>query len=161
MVEDLEIYGFKIDADAVRAGLARAQWPCSFEVFPGGKDTATVVIDAAHTAESAAACADTFEAVYPDRKAVVVFGTGTDKDARGMARALARVAQQVVVTRSDHPRALDIDIATAKSFLGPVPVTRAAGTSEALEIARRLAGPGGVVLVAGSIFLAAEARQYL
>lgn len=154
LAEDLETFGFLIEAQHVRRGVAEAVWPCRFEVF------GHVVIDAAHTVESAQACAATLQRVFPDRRAVLLFGTGQDKDLEGIAAVLKSVVAAVVVTRADHPRAMDIDGARAKGLFGEgavvVPEVKAAFV-EAL----RLAGKDGIVFVAGSVFLAAEVRALL
>jgi dihydrofolate synthase/folylpolyglutamate synthase len=158
MAEDLEIFGFCLTEEAVREGVAGAVWPARFEIV---RRDPTVVLDCAHTPESAAALVETFQAVFPGRKAVLVFGSSDDKNVAGMARALAPIAQSVVLTKADNPRALDPDIIRAGADYGAVTVVVRATASLALKEALAQAGQDGIILVAGSIFLAAEVRSLL
>lgn len=155
LAEDLEPYGFLIEKDHVQTGIAAARWPCRFEIL------GRVIIDAAHTVESAEACARTFQDVFSGKKAILVFGTSLDKNAAGMARALLPVVSGVVGTKASHPRAGELTLAQLSSFFSGIPAELATGVEQALTKADGLAGPDGLVLVAGSIFLAAEARAYV
>ncbi len=159
MAEDLEMFGFLLEAESVVTGVAAASWPCRFEVFSHAG--MSIVIDGAHTVESAAACAATFQAVFPGRKAVLVFGSGLDKNIKDMAAVLAPVVSSVILTRSANARAWVPDPAGAEGLFPGVPVVVEADPGKALDAAIRLAGKDGTVLVAGSIFLAAEVRALM
>jgi dihydrofolate synthase/folylpolyglutamate synthase len=84
-----------------------------------------------------------------------------DKDAAAMVAALGGVVDTIIATRSSHSRAVDAhDLAT---------LVRASGTMgravadpvAALAAARREAGPEGVVVVAGSLYLLADLRPQI
>jgi len=84
-----------------------------------------------------------------------------DKDPAGMLAALAPVAAAVVTTRSDNPRALPAAAlaAVAARFFGDVTACEDPGA--ALVEARRRAGPGGLVVVCGSMFLVGMLRAHV
>jgi len=82
-----------------------------------------------------------------------------DKDIDGMFAELMPRVSQVIATRSYHPRAMEPDnlVDCARRFGKPVKVVPA--VEDALEEALRLAGGEALVLVTGSIFIAAGARD--
>ncbi len=153
MAEDLEIYGFLLTEEAVRKGLGEVQWPARFEILSGAP---TVILDCAHTPESIDTMKETFEALFPGRRAVVVMGMSTDKNAGLLVERVSPVTEQLILTRSRHPRAMaPQDIAAPTGTLVREPVQRA------MQEAFQKAGSDGIILVCGSVFVAAEAREYV
>ena len=88
---------------------------------------------------------------------IAVVSVLDDKDAAGMLRALLPACRAVVFTSNPNPRALPPatlqSLARQLEFTGPVEVVGDA--VRALARARELAGPAGVVLATGSIYLVA------
>lgn len=66
----------------------------------------TVVLDAAHTVESARALRRTLDQVYPQTPLTFVLALLEDKDLEGFARTLLRWGDVVILTQVTHPRAL-------------------------------------------------------
>ncbi len=154
----------KNDDRGLRAGLAAAQWPGRMEpvaVRP------TVLLDGAHNQASAKALAEALRSLYPHTKKTLVLGISQDKDVAAICRQLAPCAQTIVVTRAAHSRALPVPALeqVARGCLTGLPGKRvllsAASCKQALRIAKNAAGAGGIVVVCGSLFLAAEARKLL
>ena len=80
------------------------------------------------------------------------------KDAAGMVAALAPAADLLVATRSSHPRAAaPARLAALARDEGTAAVVVDA-PAPALARAREEAGPGGTVVVAGSLYLLADLR---
>jgi folylpolyglutamate synthase/dihydropteroate synthase len=101
-----------------------------------------------------------------------VLSISADKDIAGILDELEPVATQVVATRNASGRAMDAeDLAdAAESVFGAERVTIAPHLDQAIEVAVGLAdeaddregGPGGaLVLIAGSVITAGEARTLL
>jgi dihydrofolate synthase/folylpolyglutamate synthase len=159
IVEALAGLGFPLDKAAVYRGLNSVVWPARFErlAWRGG----VVVCDCAHTDDSCRSLVRTFREVYPGREAVVVFGVSDDKDAAKLARALAPLGGRFVVTSADHPRARRFTDFEARQLFPGKAVEVAAGGGPALEAARRHARAGGIIVVCGSVFLAAGAREHI
>jgi len=75
---------------------------------------------------------------------------------------LVRLAAAVVVTRSSSPRAAEpTDVAHVAARMTRAAVTAAPDIPAAIAAARSAAGPDGLVCVAGSLALAADARTAL
>jgi dihydrofolate synthase / folylpolyglutamate synthase len=86
----------------------------------------------------------------PARRYVVVASILRDKDAGAMLTALRTIADRMVATQSSNPRAL---AAGELAALARFPAEIVTDPADALERARKLAGPDGAVLVTGSLYL--------
>jgi dihydrofolate synthase / folylpolyglutamate synthase len=156
--------GQGLDPDVVRAALADADSPGRLEVVRGGP---TVVVDAAHNPAGAAALADAVRESFSFTRLVGIVGVLADKDAEGILGALEPVLDEVVVTRSTSPRAIDPDELgeIALDVFGEDRVHVAPQLVDAVDIAIGRAEEGGLVgggvLATGSITLAAEVRRLL
>lgn len=151
--------GFALADEALAAGLASVSWPGRFELLPLDPP---VLIDGAHNGDSARRLIEAVRDELAPARLLLVLGTSRDKDIAAMAAALAPHAAAVVLTRSRHHRAMDIDRMAAevqRHLRGPLLV--APGVGAALEAARGLAAPGDLICVTGSLFVAAEAREEL
>jgi dihydrofolate synthase/folylpolyglutamate synthase len=153
-----------LDAGVVRAALSDADSPGRLEVLRAGP---TVLVDAAHNPAGAAVLADALREAFTFTRLVGVVGVLADKDAEGILGALEPVLDEVVVTRSTSPRAIDPgELAEiAEDVFGDDRVHVSARLDDALDIAIGRAEEGGLVgggvLVTGSITLAADVRRLL
>lgn len=92
--------------DAVEAGLSRAESPGRLELV--GANPA-VVIDAAHNPHGAAHLAQAVTETYKFDHLTVVLGVLGDKNVDGIVRPLAQIADRIIVTQSESPRAIDAE----------------------------------------------------
>jgi dihydrofolate synthase / folylpolyglutamate synthase len=148
--------GLSVPEESIRAGFASTRWPARFEILGGDP---LVVVDSAHNRDSALKLRLTLDDYFPDRKVTLVFGASEDKDIEGMFSELMPRVQQVIATRSIHPRAMEPELLEGLAHQFGKPAVIAPSIEEALEQAVHSASPGEVVLVTGSIFIAAGARQ--
>ncbi|MBI4570370.1 MAG: bifunctional folylpolyglutamate synthase/dihydrofolate synthase [Chloroflexi bacterium] len=147
-----------IDAATLRRGLAAVKWPGRIEVL---RRRPLVLADGAHNRDSARRLVQTLREDFGRAEAVLVAGCARDKDIAALAEELAPLATYAIATRSRHPRAMD-PRELARAFAGrgvPVAVEEPAGA--ALDAALSQAGEGGCVVVCGSLFVAAEAREHV
>jgi len=97
---------------------------------------------------------------FPGRKWVLIFGASADKDIPGMMRALLPITDHLIVTRSDHPRsATPVELADIAASVGGG-AEIAVHIRRAFQRALALLRPDTGILVTGSIFLVAEAREH-
>jgi len=153
--------GRPVADDAVLQGLADVRWPGRLERI------GDVLFDCAHNVEGTQALV----AALPESpRRVLVTSIVRDKNAAGMLAVLAPHFDRVVVTRSPSERALDP--AELARLVGPTrgqgsanapDVECVASPGDALASARAYAREtaGGLVVVAGSIFLVGALRAML
>lgn len=161
-----EAYLGSLDEAAVAAAAAEVRIPGRLEIVAQRPLT---VIDGAHNTEGMEALVEALpellathdapphELGRDGRPVVAVLSILADKDAAGMLAALLPGCQVVVLTSSHNPRALSP--ATLQSLtqqLGGPPAEIVPDPRAALSRARELAGPDGVVLATGSLYLIAE-----
>jgi dihydrofolate synthase/folylpolyglutamate synthase len=148
--------GVALGEEAISRGIATARWPGRLEEIGG------VLLDGAHNPDGAAALAAALPVLHPGRPVELVFGVLADKDHGGMLRALAPAARRLHLVSPATPRARAagtlLDCARALGAEADVH----SGLADALDCARRAAaGGGGLVCVAGSLYLVGEARVLL
>ena len=118
-------------------------------------------MDSAHNRDSALKLRLALDDYLSGRPVVLVFGASEDKDIYGMFSELLPRVKQVIATESTHPRALNANdlVALAHQFgclaRAVVPIERA------LVTAMELASEECAVVVTGSLFVAAAARQIM
>lgn len=143
--------GFKVHEVPLRAGLQRARWPGRLQRVAGKP---TLLLDGAHNPAGALALADHLKA--RGLKPVLVFGALADKDWQAMVEALAPHARDAIVTRVPSARAAEPqDVARAFSMMGIFGMV-VDEPGHALRTAEGIAGPDGLVLVTGSLYLVGD-----
>jgi dihydrofolate synthase/folylpolyglutamate synthase len=156
--------GLPISDAAIAEGLASAQWPGRMEIVHGDPP---IVLDGAHNGDSAHKLVQSLDETFAGRRLVLVLGTSQDKDISRILAELMPVASALVLTRSQHPRALaDLEelAARAEPLLrrdARTPIILAPEVPDALERARALAAPDELICVTGSLFVVAAAREAL
>lgn len=139
-----------VSEDAVVRGLAGARWPCRLERV---LDDPPVYIDAAH---NPAGIQRLVESMPP---CSVVFAASSDKDVEEMLRGLQPIARTLVLTEFGGTRALPV--AQLERAAAGIPFQSRASLEDAFALAIQSASPQLPLLVAGSIFTAAQARRIL
>lgn len=148
-----------VSDDALRRGLASARWPGRLEELPGAP---RIVLDGAHNADGARALVDAFVHLWPATRPALVFGVLAEKDRHEMMETLLPLARSVHLCAPPSPRAVAPSVLAEEARgLTEAPVTPHASIEAALSAARLEAGPAGLVLVAGSLYLVGEARRLL
>lgn len=110
-VEALRARGWDISDDALRAGIAAAEWPGRFEVAARRPLT---IVDGGHNPQGAAALAETLRDVLPGRRPWFVMGVLADKEYENMLSEVLPLAAGCAVYAPDNPRALPAeDLAAA------------------------------------------------
>ena len=152
-----------VSAEAEKRGLAQVRWPARMEVLNSvGETEPVVVVDGAQNRDSARKLRMGLAEWFSSRRWVMIFGASADHDIVGMWDELLPVAHAVVATASRHPRAAEAEALTEQILQRPDCPSRvevSQSVDEALEIGLELAGEDDLVCVAGSLFVAAEARE--
>ncbi len=152
--------GVQVDEDAIQRGFAAVSWPGRFEVL---QRNPTLVIDSAHNRDSALKLRLALEDYFPGAPVILIIGASEDKDIAGMFAELmpgehTRQVEQVIATQAVHPRAVDPAHLAELAGQHGCPAKVVTPVDQALKEALCLAREESVVLVAGSLFVAAEVR---
>ncbi len=150
----LKASGISITDEQIQKGFSQVKWRARFEV---ARRNPPVIFDSAHNQDSFEKLRETLDAYFPDKKIYLIFGASEDKNIPGMFAELKSRIKKIIITRADHPRALEVeriqqlaDQAGAESE-SVTPVRSA--LARALDLSAK---DGSIVLSAGSMFVTAE-----
>jgi dihydrofolate synthase/folylpolyglutamate synthase len=149
--------GFQVSEDDVVEGFKSAHWPCRFEII---KKKPLIIVDSAHNVDSAAKLQVTIKDYLKNKKVTLIFGASEDKDIRGMFEVLFPVVDDIIVTKSIHPRAFQPEnlAGIASQLQREAKITQS--LEEALELISGIQS-NDVILITGSIFVAAAAKEII
>lgn len=158
-VETLRREGLVIDDAAVARGLANVHWPARLEIVG---TSPLVLLDCAHNVASAQALVDTIrDSLVVTGSKQLVFAVSNDKQVAEILAVLAPCFDHFHLTRyGNNPRCLPPETAgeLLRRARPDVCCTLHENAAEALRSAQSDAGPDGLVVVTGSVFLAGEVR---
>ena len=136
----------------IQTGLKNARWPGRLEFVARRPD---MVLDGAHNPAGAAALASYIREFCNARPVWLVYGAMRDKAIDEVTNILFPLAEKLIVTAPDFPRALRPEAVLAVT---PHPnAVLASSVPQAIELARA-APPEAIVFFTGSLFLVGEAR---
>jgi len=157
---ELSEQGFDgITPDSIERGIRETRWPGRFQVIPRRQGWPEVVIDVAHNPAGAWALRSALSERYDGRSLIFVFGALRDKAISEMAEILFPLAERVIATTPENPRAASAEEIRSAGMRTGVEIEVAEGVRHAVERARLLAGGDAVVVITGSIYLVGEAMQ--
>jgi len=144
-----------VDDAAIARGLASVQWPARFQSW-----NEHIIIDGAHNPAGVAVLAKTWQEEFGQERALVIFAVLQDKDAAGMWRALAPIAQQVILPPILTERALSPEelAAIGQRVCPQLPISISSSLRDAIHQAQ---SQSSHVLITGSLHFAGEALATL
>ncbi len=151
----------QITPQTIEKGIRETHWPGRFQVLPAQGEQPEFVFDVAHNPAGAWALRSTISMVYEDRPVTMVFGVMRDKAVHEIAEILFPTAEHVIATHAQTPRAASPQEIHQAASRVAAEVREAADVAEALEEARHITPPGGLVVVTGSIYIVGEAMRQL
>ncbi len=145
--------GLPVSAQALRTGLAAVQWPARAQVL---RRDPPVLVDGAHNPDAMSALRRTVDELRGPMPVGLVASFLADKDAAGCLRAMAPAVRRCWLVPRTGERAMDaasLRVAAGQAGLEAACADLAVALREAEEWAR---ADGGMVVVAGSLYLAGE-----
>jgi dihydrofolate synthase/folylpolyglutamate synthase len=159
---ELHERGFaQITPSSIARGIRETDWPGRFQVLPAQGGRPEFVFDVAHNPAGAWALRSALSEAYDGRPITMVFGVMRDKAVQEIAEILFPTAEHVIATHANTPRAASADEIRQAASRMTLDIREAGDVAAALEEARRMAAPGGVVAVTGSIYIVGEAMRLL
>ncbi len=148
------LLGEGLDSATAAETLAGHRWPGRFE---NARTEPLVLLDGAHNPAAAARLAADLGSLAP--RWTFLVGALRGHDAAGLLQALHPLAQRVVLTASDHPRALRPEELAARAPAG-TPIEIIPSGLRALRQLMAQLGPADHLCVTGSLSLVAQAREF-
>ncbi|MCK6538469.1 MAG: bifunctional folylpolyglutamate synthase/dihydrofolate synthase [Anaerolineales bacterium] len=153
----LKVSGMPISDEAIQKGFPQVKWRARFEIV---RRDPPVIFDSAHNADSFAKLSETLEEYFPGKQVLLIFGASEDKNIPGMFAEMKPRIRKLIVTRADHPRALEAEKIVGLANQAGIPNEAITPVESALARALEFsANDGSIVLSAGSIFVTAEVMQ--
>jgi dihydrofolate synthase/folylpolyglutamate synthase len=97
---------------------------------------------------------------FPGKPVYLIFGASEDKNIPGMFEEMKPKVKRLIVTRADHPRALEVEkivgLANQAGLESETVSPVESAFARALELSEK---DGSIVLSAGSMFVTAEVMK--
>ena len=156
VVDALRARGWKISREDVYEGIRRVKWPCRFELL---RRDPVFIVDGGHNPQCLEALAKNVRDYLAGRDITALTGVMADKDYFHMYETMSPLVSRFVTVTPDNPRAMDA--VALRDFLRPFgkPAVACGSVKEGVWEAVRQAGPGGVVLAFGSLYMAGDVRN--
>jgi dihydrofolate synthase / folylpolyglutamate synthase len=148
-----------ITAKSIERGIRETRWPGRFQVIAARPDWPEMVIDVAHNPAGAWALRSALSERYEDRPLIFVFGAMRDKAISEMTEILFPLADRVIATRPENPRAASPEEIRQAAARTGVEVETVEDVRHAVERARAVAKAGTVIVITGSIYLVGEVMR--
>jgi len=143
-----------LSAERARKVVEEHQWPGRFE---RARQDPFVLLDGAHNPSGAAALVEDLRDIAPEWTFIV--GMGAGHDVAGVLRAVQPLAKKVVLTSSDHPRALDVEKLSQLAPSG-LPAEKQPSSTRAFGETVAALEPEDHLCVTGSLHLVGRAREF-
>ncbi len=141
---------------AIRQGLAEVQWDGRLQMVYESDDQPTFLVDTAHNADSASKLVAALTHDYSYQRLWFIFGAPTDKAIGQMMVLLFPLADGIIVSSADHPRAASPhQLAVQARDLG-FEAMEIDDVDQALITAFELAEPGDLICATGSIIFVGD-----
>ena len=145
-----------ISRDAIITGLETAHHSGRLELIP---TEPPVLLDGAHNPAGAQALRNYLEE-FGRRPLTLVFGAMSDKKLDRIAEILFPLADVLILTTIDNPRAASLETLTPiTTRFASGSVTKSETVSDAYHAARSQTPPEGLICVTGSLYLIGEWKQ--
>ena len=145
----------KLEKGKIIQGIQTTRWEGRLEVLSRNP---LVLLDGAHNEEGAEALMDYIREFVPSPP-VLVYGSMRDKKVERIASLLFPLARTVILTRFPYYRSCPPEDLAERVSGSSKRIICEQDAGKALRMAKRLAGPGGTVIVAGSLFLVGEVKK--
>ncbi len=153
----LKASGIELPDESIQKGFSQVKWRARFEIM---RRDPPVIFDSAHNQDSFIKLRQTLDEYFPGQQAYLIFGASEDKNIPGMFAEMKPKIKKLIVTRADHPRALQpeqiVELADQAGVESEAVSPVEAALARALELSAK---DGSIVLSAGSMFVTAEVMQ--
>ncbi len=141
----------------IQDSLSKAQWPGRLEYI---MDNPLVIIDGAHNLKASAVLGNYLSEHFPDNNITLVLGMLDDKPYEKMLKNLVPCACKIILTRAETERSIDPEVLKeCASLYTDASIQVVDNVGRAVFEAIDKAAGADVVCIAGSLYVAGEARE--
>ncbi len=158
--EQLNNFGIVVTPSQIEAGIRDTCWAGRFQVIPAVGNRPEIVLDVAHNPAGAWALRSALSERYPERPITLLFAVLRDKAVGEIAEIIFPIADQVIITSVDNPRAASPEEVAAASRMSTDAVL-VPDVSQGLQKAVELTSADGVLVITGSIYLVGAVLSHL
>ena len=152
------VHQIPISKEALYRGFENAKWPGRLEII---RRNPTIILDGAHNVHGMQALTKTIRTLYAGKTIVLVLGILGDKDVEGMLREIVPLADRIVLTKPNNPRAMNLDkLAEQVSAYGEVTM-KTETISRAVKEALDRSSTDDVIVFCGSLYMIGDVRTIL
>ncbi len=150
--------GFEISNLDLCIGLGTAEHAGRLEMV-----ASNVLVDGAHNSGGAAALIGFLEEFHKGGAITLVFAAMRDKALGDIAEILWPRAEKVILTQPSNSRAMSADelAAFAPAGIDADKIVKTGFVAEAVDRAKAMTPPGGLIVVTGSLYLVGEVKKLL
>jgi dihydrofolate synthase / folylpolyglutamate synthase len=150
--------GIRITKDNILQGLSGVNFPGRMEIIAREP---FILVDGGHNPGAAHNLKLAISSYFKPGKSILVVGIASDKDIPAIVRELAPVADTVIATRANSPRAARPEVIAAEFGKYGVAAQISESVPAAIDAARKMAGKKDLVCITGSLYVVGEAIAYL
>ena len=153
--------GLKVSESAIRRELAQVRWEGRLETVQRDPH---ILLDGAHNVAAAQVLASFLAGRLdhtPHAKLILVVGMMQDKNHTAFLEILTPLAEHLILTQASISRSASVQDLSNALPRNCCPVYAEGNPSEALKIAKQLAGPDDLICITGSLILVGELRAWL
>ncbi len=154
-IEELKSQGFNISSVAIKSGYKNVSWPGRFEII---NKKPLIIIDGAHNLDSFRKLKETIRKYLPKKQILMIFGASEDKDIESMLKVIQPLIKTLIITKSEHPRAMELKKIKDISDKLEIPSILETNIKNAIGEALVNSDDSTAVLATGSIFIAGAVK---
>jgi len=146
----------QINYTTIRKGLKTTSWPARMEIV---SKSPTIVVDGAHNPYSMKRMVNEIKNLFPNSNFILIYGCSSGHNVKQISKEILKLKpKSVFIAQSRHPRSINTN-ELAKTI--PYRLIQKIGSvNECLDNAKTIIKKDDIIVVAGSLFIAAEAREY-
>jgi dihydrofolate synthase/folylpolyglutamate synthase len=159
LAESLRAAGYAISQRAIIEGIESVRHPGRLELHQGNP---SLLFDGAHNPAGAQALRNYLDE-FANGPVTLVFGAMRDKKLEEMATTLFPAANNLILTQTENARSATGEMLrrVAATILDTQEIILTTSVKEAIETARSVTPPEGVICFTGSLYLIGEVKTFL
>lgn len=152
----------ELSMNVIRDGLNQTRWQARIEVFRSAKERMPlVIVDCAHTVQASRTLRKTLDDLLPAQRKIFVLGYLHGKNIEWCLKELVRGEDRLFCVSPQSPRSLPSEELFNLASSAQTVKTKDAQSLENLPAILQQVESNAVVVIAGSVYLAGEARSLL